>query len=250
MVALRVGPHWLVGEAGVEVDVAVEVALDHAVALAGLAFESGEVADGDVTPGVLDEASITKVTGDKGDGGSAGAEHLAEELLGERDVEAVRAVGADQQPPREALVEVVARVAGGGLEREGELGLDVAKGQHVELAATLELLTRNVDGGYVPAAGQLHVDRVEALLYTHQGWKPRDTFKAKHADFDFRTVVECHRHGSNACFDEEEPVDGLAGDLDIEAKGEVALAKGETTENFGFEMTEQGVPVGGHEGSF
>lgn len=85
------------------------------VAIAGGGFEMRPVEDGYVTAAVLDEARFLQGAGDECDGGAPGAEHHAEELLGEVESVGLGAILGHEEPACEALFGFVQPVTTGDL---------------------------------------------------------------------------------------------------------------------------------------
>ena len=202
---------------GVLVDfgVVVEVVADDAVALAGFPEESVAIEDLDFAAVVEDDAVLLVDLGGEADGGSADAQHVAEELLGEGDGVGAEAVVGEEEPAGKALADAVFGVAAGGLGGLDELGLGEAEDEVVEGVEAAELAGGVVEGAGEAVSGSLHVDLVEAAAGAEEGGGAHDGLVAEEADLGLGAVFEGVGHRADAVFDEDEVADELAGGLDL-----------------------------------
>ena len=88
---------------------------------------------------VLDEPALLEGVGDEGDAGAGDAEQVADVLVREGQGAVAVAVGAEEQPAGEALLDGVVGVATGGLRGLEELVLEGAERQIVEVRAAAKL---------------------------------------------------------------------------------------------------------------
>ena len=118
---------------------------DDAVALAGPAFESGQVEDADRFAAVLDKPFLLEDAGRQRDGWAGGAKHVGEELMGQAKGVAACAICADEQPTSQTLFDIVFCVAARGLGCLDELRLNITQGEGLKVLTEEELFSRGFD---------------------------------------------------------------------------------------------------------
>ena len=102
------------------------------VALARGGFEPLPIDDGDAAAVIRDQAGLLKDSRDDGHGGTRGAEHHRGEFLRQRKLVGAHTVVRHQQPPRQTMLDLVHRIAGGRLHDDADKRLEEAGHQLVE----------------------------------------------------------------------------------------------------------------------
>lgn len=230
------------GGAG-EPRIPVELPPDHVIALTGLPFESTSVPDVDHAAFVIDQTLILKLARRHGYAGARDAQHVREVLLRQGKPGGVGAVGADQKPARQTLLQRMHGVASDRLSGLEEPALNIAQDAMVEIGAAIEL---NFDGlhraGKAPSA-ELHGDTVRASTASHQGGNSDDGFIPEHADLDLGTVDESCGHGPDTLFEKNDLSDWSAGEFEILVDFELHLAEIQTPDGLRRQMPEHRVLV-------
>jgi hypothetical protein len=97
-----------------QVDLAVEL-LNHLITLASGSFQSLTVQDFDGAAGIVDDALALETGGGQADAWAVGAEHGGQEIVGDGDRSTIDAILGDEEPAREAFLDIVKAIAGGRL---------------------------------------------------------------------------------------------------------------------------------------
>lgn len=148
------------GALEVVADDAVVAGAHDVVALAGFGFKAGAVDDADAAPGVIDEAFSLQLTGGYGDGGTAGAEHLGEELLSELESLRLSTVGGGEEPAGHALLDRVKAVAEDRLGHLHDLHVQEGVDELGKGATSEKLVPEGSEADAHAGSGTLHDDGV------------------------------------------------------------------------------------------
>ena len=85
------------------------------IAFAGGLFQFGTVVDGHISAGIGNQAGLLQNSGGQCDAGTAGTQHLRQQLLGQRKTVSTHPVRTHQQPTAQPFFDFVQPVAGGDL---------------------------------------------------------------------------------------------------------------------------------------
>ena len=135
----RIGPRAVAGNDHLrEVEQALVLCADDAVALAHAGFEAGAVRDRDLPAAVLDEPGGLQLARRLGDRLAAHAEHVGDQLLGHVQLIVGQLVEAQQQPAAQLLIHRVMAVAHHALGHLRHQRLRVGQRQAQQVAVLVE----------------------------------------------------------------------------------------------------------------
>ena len=200
----------LCSDAGIKLRESIKVMFNYAVTLAGHLGKAGDVENPHLSTRVFDESLFLQNARCHRNGGTGASKHLCEKLM--RYLERVRmcAISTDQQPTRQTLLEVVLRIASGGLHGLNKLRLNIPQSQFIEIAAKRKLAARDLDSARIAVASDLRVDTIQALFGSHQRRNAYNRLVAEHPYLDLRPIAKGRRHRRHSLFEEIEVIDRAA----------------------------------------